>query len=481
MNSKTTKALNQKVHPFRRIPQVDRLIQDLSFKRLIENYPRSVILDSIHQFFKITRQLPEEKISEFDFSAETLSKVIEQLVCEKLKTSLRRVVNATGVILHTGLGRTLLGQQIEKAMKEVSSSYSNLEINLLTGKRQERSAHIEPLLCALTGAEAGFTVNNNAACLVLALNTFANQKEVVISRGQLVEIGGSFRLPEIIQASGVRTVEVGTTNRTFLSDYENAITKNTAVLLRVHLSNFKMVGFTEEVEIAELVKLAKKKKLLTIDDLGSGALIDLSRYGLPKEPMVQESIACGADLVTFSGDKLLGGPQAGIIVGKRKYIERMKKNPLSRALRIDKFRLAALEATLKLYFDEKMAVTRIPVLEMLLRPLSQIEGIAVELKDRLAAIIGHAGSLKIIEGASQLGGGAMPGQDIPTKLVSFSPHEKNPNELSAELRLNEPPILVRIYRDEILIDPRTLNPSDIQIIEEAFQRILKNRFPQEQN
>lgn len=470
---KTAKNLKNQLFP--KIPQVEKLIQTPTIKNLLDSQPRRLVLDSIRKFLDNIRHLPTKEMEKVEFSLESLSQRVKDIVLEKARPSLRPVINATGVILHTGLGRALLSQEAEKALLNVSSNYSNLEIDNVNNRRTDRLNHIEPLLCALTNAQAATVVNNNAAAVFLALNTFAFRKEVIVSRGQLVEIGGSFRMPEIMKASGAKLVEVGTTNITYLSDYEKAITERTSMLLYVHTSNFKMVGFTQEVEIPKLVHLAKTKDLLVVNDLGSGAMVELTRYGLVNEPTAQTALVAGASLVTFSGDKLLGGPQAGIIVGKKEYIEKMKKNPLSRALRIDKLRLAGLEATLRLYLDEEAAIKRIPVLEMLLRPLGQIKTEAEKLLYRLSEIVIDEGSFELIDGFSQLGGGALPAENIPTKLISFRPSRLSPDVVAGKLRLNNPPIFARISKDEVLLDPRTLKPTDHSPILEAFKIIFERQ------
>lgn len=466
----------------RKIPQVNELLHTSPTQDLLNDYPRRVVLDSVREVLDGIRKLPEGKLKEFDLRLELLLQKIKESVQEKVKPSLCRVINATGVVLHTGLGRAVLSQEAERAISEISRGYSNLEIDVSTGKRGDRIIHVERLLCDLTMAEAALVVNNNAAGVLLALNTLAKGCEVVVSRGQLVEIGGSFRMPEVMQASGARLVEVGTTNKTYLDDYQKAITEQTAILLHVHTSNFRMVGFTAEVEMRDLVKLGQKKGLLCISDVGSGALLDLSKYGLGYEPTVQSCIEAGMDVVTFSGDKLLGGPQAGIIVGKRTCLEQMRKNSLYRALRIDKLHLSGLGATLKLYLNEEVAIKRIPVLEMLLRPLEQIEKEAEVLRDRLKVILSSAGELAIKDGFSQIGGGALPAQNIATKLISFRPSPTpercragrlTVDQLSTQLRLHNPPILSRISKDEILLDLRTLTNQDFDTITEAFHKIFE--------
>ena len=329
--------------------------------------------------------------------------------------NMRPVVNATGTILHTNLGRAPISPEHMKRIAEVASGYSNLEYNLEAGRRGERYSHFEDLLCKLTGAEAAMAVNNNAASVMLILSSLAKGGEVVVSRGELVEIGGKFRIPDVMEQSGAALVEVGTTNKTHYDDYKNAITEETKALLKVHTSNYRIVGFTESVEIDELIGLAREHDLPIIEDLGSGVLVDLQKYGLTHEPMVQESIAKGADVVCFSGDKLLGGPQAGIIIGKKKYIDQMKKNQLTRALRIDKFTATALELVLQEYLSEETAVRNIPVLRMITKPLEEIEKEAKNL-NRMLRRSGFSAQFQVVECESQVGGGSLPLERIPRTI-----------------------------------------------------------------
>ncbi len=456
------------------IPAVEEILQQARVKKLLEVAPRIMVVGTIRSYFAELRKLAEEELKKENIAVEKLTDEIVNRVEKKIKPSFDRVVNATGIILHTGLGRALLSEKAKEAILAVSDNFSNLEIDIPSGKRSSRDVHLAELLTLLTGAEAGFAVNNNAGAVILALNTFAARpdgegKEVIVSRGQLVEIGGSFRLNEIMKKSGAKLVEVGTTNRTYLEDYAEAITKNTAILLQVHTSNFRIFGFTEEVSLEALVKLAKKKKLLTISDVGSGTLIDLSKHGLTYEPTVQDSVKTGADIVTFSGDKLLGGPQAGIIVGKKDILAKIKKNPLTRALRIDKLCLAALEATLKLYLDPEKAVQSIPVYRILFKPITEIEKMAKNLARELEKT--EIGKINIKDDYSQVGGGSLPTENIPTKLVSIKPEKLKVDELAKRLRLNNPPIFARVSDNELLIDLRTLKTEETNLIVDAFQKI----------
>ncbi|MBW2619415.1 MAG: L-seryl-tRNA(Sec) selenium transferase, partial [Deltaproteobacteria bacterium] len=388
------------------------------------------------------------------------------------RPSLRRVVNATGVVVHTNLGRSLLAREALKAVFDFSRSYTNLEFDLAQGRRGSRYSHVVGLLKELTGTEEAVVVNNNAAAVLLALNTLALGQEVIVSRGQLVEIGGSFRIPEVMARSGAILREVGATNKTHLSDYEAAINEDTAALLKVHQSNFAMIGFQEVVDLAEMSELAHSRGLVVMEDLGSGCLVDLSAYGLDKEPTVAESLAQGVDLVTFSGDKMLGGPQAGLILGRAELIEKIKKNPLNRAVRIDKMTLAALEATLRLYRDEPQAIKAIPTLRMLtLRP-EALKSRAERLRRRLVAVGGARLKTVIVAGYSQVGGGALPLQRLKTSLVGLSVKGLSSAKLEEAFRNQPVPVIGRIEQDRFLIDPRTLLPEDPQVIAGSLKIIL---------
>lgn len=365
--------------------------------------------------------------------------------------SLRPLINATGVILHTNLGRAPLSRSAVEAVAQVAG-YSNLEYNLEEGERGSRYTHAAGILQQVTGCEDAIVVNNNAAGLVLALSALSAGLEAVVSRGQLVEIGGGFRIPDIMRAGGVRLVEVGTTNRTYLADYEAAITGDTALLMRVHTSNFRVLGFTTSPAIEELAELAHKHNLIALDDVGSGALLDTARYGLSPEPLVQNSIDAGCDLVLFSGDKLLGGPQCGIIVGKAATIARLRKHPLARALRVDKLTLAALEATL-LHYLRGDAEREVPVWRMISMSREQIKGRA----ERWSAQLASAGiPARIEEGQSAIGGGSLPGDTLPTWLLVFSKEGVEAGQLAARLRNGSPPVIARVEHGAVLLDPRTV-------------------------
>lgn len=372
------------------------------------------------------------------------------------ETSLRRVINGTGVVLHTNCGRALLAPEVARFVAEQAERYSNLELNIETGERGSRYVHVEELLCHLTGAEAAMVVNNNAAAVLLMMNTFAQGKDVIVSRGELVEVGGSFRIPDVLKAGGAKLVEVGTTNKTWLKDYEGAIGPETAVLLKVHTSNYRVEGFTHSVSGAELVELGETQSLPVMEDLGSGSFFDGVSLGFPMEPTIKQTVQAGLALVTFSGDKLLGGPQAGIIVGKKDYIKRLRANQLNRALRVDKLTLAALEGTLRLY--KNGGIEDIPVWRMLSLPLETLKTAASELV--LALQSNPAINAELKQDVSQVGGGAWPTVELPTWVCAIRPIQGSVIELEAFLRLGPVAILSRIHKDWVLIDVRTLLSGD---------------------
>jgi L-seryl-tRNA(Ser) seleniumtransferase len=380
---------------------------------------------------------------------------------DRTAPNFRGVINGTGVVIHTNLGRSVLPDEAMAMIARVGGGYSNLEFDLNTGKRGSRYSLVEEILCELTGAEAGLVVNNNAAAVLLCLDTLAKGREVIVSRGQLVEIGGSFRIPDVMTRSGATLIEVGATNRTHLRDYEGAITEETALLLKVHTSNYRMIGFCSEVPLPDMVELAGRHDLPVMEDLGSGSLIDLSRFGLMKEPTVGEVVKTGVDVVTFSGDKLLGGPQAGIILGRREIIERIKSNPMTRALRIDKFTLAGLEAVLRLYYDEEVALAKIPTLAMLSAPREQLAARARRLSRRIKKALAGSCQVSLLKTNSRVGGGAMPEQDLPTMAVALQPENISVNELEELLRKGEAPVIGRIEHDLFLLDMRTVADKEI--------------------
>ncbi|MEE4261429.1 MAG: L-seryl-tRNA(Sec) selenium transferase, partial [Desulfobacteraceae bacterium] len=412
-----------------------------------------------------------------DITAESLAdgQIIETVTSAVIKATtpnLKPLVNATGVVVHTNLGRSLLPEAVVENISAIAGRYSNLEYDLDAGKRGSRHAIVEDLLCEISGAQAAMAVNNNAGAVLLCLETFARDKEVIVSRGELVEIGGSFRVPDVMAKSGGILKEVGTTNRTHLRDYENAIGENTALLLKVHRSNYSVIGFTAEVSLRELVELGTGHGVPVMEDLGSGTFIDFSRYGLAKEPTVQDSVAAGTDIVTFSGDKLLGGPQAGIIVGTKSIVDVIKQNPLARALRIDKLTLAALESTLRLYRDEEKAVNLIPTLRMLTMNIDDIETRASNLVNELKNIGISQLDIELFRRSSRAGGGALPLLELPSRCLGIRVRGMSANALEKKMRANDPPIIGRIEDDAYIIDPRTLQDDDLPVIRRAFERIL---------
>jgi L-seryl-tRNA(Ser) seleniumtransferase len=387
--------------------------------------------------------------------------IFKKSIAKKMLSNFRRVINGTGVVIHTNLGRSILSKTTTDCLALAGGYYSNLEFNLETGKRGSRYSLVEDLVCYLTGAEAALVVNNNAAAVLLTLDTLTKNKEAIVSRGQLVEIGGSFRIPDVMAKSGAKLIEVGATNRTHIYDYEQAISEETALLLRVHTSNFRIIGFTSEVSAEDLVTLAGKYGLITVEDLGSGSLIDFSRFGFPKEPTVQEIVRAGVDVVTFSGDKLLGGPQAGIIVGKKDIIGRIKKNPLNRALRIDKFTLASLESVLREYLDFEKALQNVPTLRMLTISSSELKKRAQRLNRGLSKKLGQRCRCSIVPTVSRVGGGALPEVNIDSWAMVLEPFAMTLNALEKQLRHLSIPIIGRIENDRFLLDVRTIQEREL--------------------
>jgi len=460
----------------RMLPGVDQLLELSKTDAFFEGMPKTVVTRSIRQTLESRRHrilAADSGISEPDLSATRIMQRVKDAAAADMTPNLKSVINATGVVVHTNLGRSLVSPEVNENLAQIAARYSNLEYDLGAGRRGSRFSSIEDILCEISGAEAGMVVNNNAAAVLLCLDTIARNQEVVVSRGELVEIGGSFRVPDVMTKSGAVLREVGTTNRTHLRDYEHALDSNTALMLKVHRSNYSVIGFTAEVSLKELVELGLKNDLPVMEDLGSGTFIDFSRYGLVKEPTVQESVSAGVDVVTFSGDKLLGGPQAGIIVGKKQIVDRVKRNPLARALRIDKMTLAALEATLRLYRDEDQAVRRIPTLRMLTTDISDLTNKAATLADDLSAIGGSRIDIELVELSSKAGGGALPLLELPSRCLRVKVHGLSANKLEKHLRQNEPPIIGRIENDAFVIDPRTLLDDDLPIVLAAFEKLLK--------
>lgn len=444
----------------RNLPAVHELLQHPRLQGYLKNFSKDLIVEAIRLILNQKREEILQSALPPQIAPEDLIPLIEKEITRTACPHLRPVINATGVVLHTNLGRAPLGKEVLKNIHLVAQGYSNLEFDLQSGERGSRYTHVEQLLCKISGAEAALVVNNNAAAVLLALNTLAEGKEVVVSRGELVEIGGSFRLPDVMKKSGANLKEVGTTNRTHLHDYEQAINEKTALLLKVHTSNFRILGFTAEVSLKDLVKLGRTKGLPVMQDLGSGCLLDLSRYGLPQEPTVQEALRAGADLVTFSGDKLLGGPQGGIILGQKKYVDLIKKNPLNRAVRIDKLTLAGLEATLRTYLDHEKALTQIPVLKMLTYSESELKKRAKRLQRAITQELSSLCQVQIKNETSPVGGGSLPLQHLPTWVIALRPLQISVSEMEKRLREQEPPIIARIQEDTILLDMRTIDEKE---------------------
>jgi L-seryl-tRNA(Ser) seleniumtransferase len=452
--------------PRRNLASVSALLEQPAIERMAREFSRDETLEAIHETLDHFRSTLKPGDSAPDIDA-TVAAVGDRMAV-KMLDRLRPVVNATGIILHTGLGRAVLPQPAVDALAGLNRCV-NLQIDLTTGERGKRNYMTEQLLCRLTGAEAAMITNNNAAATLLILAEFCAGKEVIISRGQLIEIGGSFRLPDCIHQSGATMVEVGTTNKTHLRDYEAAITEKTGAILRVNPSNYRIVGFSKEVPIAELVELKRIKDICVIDDLGCGALVNLEDYGLPKEPTVQDSIAAGADIACFSGDKLIGGPQAGIIVGKKDLIQRLKKNPLSRMLRVGKLTDLALEQTLRLFLEPEKLIETNPTLRMLALPAVEMKKMATKLKRRIDKL-GLPLSIRVEEGESATGGGSLPAYPVKTYVLAVSSDAHSPDQINACLRANEPPIIARVKNDETLLDMRTLMDGDDEIIVKAMKR-----------
>jgi L-seryl-tRNA(Ser) seleniumtransferase len=457
----------------RKIPSIDALLASDELKRHAA-LPRRLVVEAVRGAVEEVRAILVRGCGPGDEEA------VRTMILERAETRLReavgpfyrRAVNATGIILHTGLGRAVLPARAVQQLTEHLSGYSLLQVDLDTGKRSRRDERIEWLLQQLTGCEAATVVNNNAAATMIVLASVARGKEVIVSRGQLVEIGGSFRLPEVMEASGAKLVEVGSTNKTHPRDYENAITENTAAILRVHPSNYKISGFTEEVPLEEMVRIAHARGLPLIDDVGAGALLDFSRFGFTDQPMLPDSIRAGADVVLSSADKLIGGSQGGLIMGKADLIQKIRKNPLARIVRVGKLTLAALEAALSLFFDEATALREVPTLAMLARSLEDIAAQA----DRIAAAVrkaAPAARVETLDGSSQMGSGSLPTQNIPTRLVAVASDKLSADDLAACLRRNEPPVVARIQDGRVLVDPRTLLAGDEEPLIAALSAALK--------
>ena len=458
--------MTSKSDMLRSIPKVDDLLNDPALSQICGENSHFVVTDSIRKVLNELREgILSDEISRVWNDEEILKRIKSDIKKASLR-NLRKVINGTGIILHTNLGRAKLGQKAIEAVVEAAGNYSTLEYDVESGSRGSRYDHVNELIEKLTGAESCVVVNNNAAAVLLILSTMTKGKEVVISRGELVEIGGSFRVPDIMEQSGSMLVEVGTTNKTHISDYERAIQPEiTGALLKVHTSNFRIMGFTEEVSLKEMVELGHLHGVPVIHDLGSGSMVDLEQYGIKDEPSVAQSMSAGADVMSFSGDKLFGGPQAGIIIGRKVYIDAMKKNPLTRAFRIDKMTLAALEATLRLYLDPMEAETQIPTISMLAKTSDDLrekaEQLCKKIREKVDPSYCH---LQVVEEVGQVGGGSVPTQLLDTWAVAISSENTPATFIELKMRENDIPIIGRISKDRYLLDVRTIEENDFEIV-----------------
>jgi L-seryl-tRNA(Ser) seleniumtransferase len=458
----------------RSLPAVHRLLDHPACRALIEQHSHRLVSRIAGEVLGDLRTaILAGEDRESDLQPERLAAEVAKRVQAQFQPHYRPVINATGVVLHTNLGRAPLPDTAVRAIERTASGYTNLELNLATGERGSRYDHVEQLICELTGAEAALVVNNNAAAVLLVLSEMAKGKRVVISRGQLVEIGGSFRVSEVMRASGATLVEVGTTNKTHDYDYERAIDEDTGLILRVHTSNFRVVGFTHQPELSDLVALAHARNVPVYEDLGSGSLIDLRAYGIGDEPTIGASVRAGVDLISFSGDKLLGSAQAGIIVGKKEYVQRLKKNQLTRALRVDKFTLAALEATLMLYRDEDRAKREVPTIWMLLRTQDSMSADAQRLHEGLADVFGEQAEVRIESGMSQVGGGSLPTEELPTWHVTVRSRRFSLNELEHHLRHVDMPVMTTLQKEALHFDVRTIFPREIEAVVASVGQAVK--------
>lgn len=455
---------------FRKLPSVDEVLSKDEIKNTLNFYPRSIVLETIREVIELNRKEIINSNKYLDINIESIVNDVIYKVKLKYSLSLKKVINGTGIVIHTNLGRSLVSEQIKDNLFSIATRYSNLEYDIENGERGSRYTHLTDIIKRLTGAEDVLVVNNNASAVLLSLNTLAKEKEVIVSRGELVEVGGSFRIPSIMELSGAKLNEVGSTNKTHLKDYEESINENTGAIMKVHTSNYKILGFTESVEVDKLSNLSKKYNVPLIEDLGSGVFIDLSKYGLSYEPTVLDSLKNGADIVTFSGDKLLGGVQAGIIVGKKEYIQKMKKNQLTRALRVDKLTICALEATLRMYLDEENAIKNIPTLRMLTYSIQELEKKVVGLYDKIKDLKDF--DIKISDSKSQVGGGSMPLEFIDSKVIEIIPKKISVSSLEKKLRLSKSHIIGRIKDEKYILDVRTIFEDEFDLIYEELKRCL---------
>lgn len=461
----------------RQLPAVDRLLNAPAMQAMVTVCPHIILLEAAQQTVAGLRQAvlaTDAQSHTIDLSVEAVARQAARLATRKLQPSLRHVINATGTLLHTNLGRAPLSDKALAAIDQVARTYSNLEFDLHTGQRGHRYSHIDELLCRLTGAEAAAVVNNNAGAVLLALTALAQGKEAIVSRGELVEIGGAFRVPDVMAAGGVILKEVGTTNKTHLKDYRTAIGEHTGLLLKVHTSNYRIVGFSSQVPAADMVDLGREHNIPVMEDLGSGMLFDLSSYGLPREPTVSEAVSAGIDVLTFSGDKLLGGPQAGLIVGKKWAIDKIRHHPLARALRIDKLTLAALEATLRHYLDQQEALRELPVLQMLAMTESEVKKRARRLQQKIRTALADQVDTAIVAEASQVGGGALPLTELPGYAVALTPRNCSVEELAIRLRQGNIPLVGRLQEGRLLLNPRTIFAAEETLVVTALKEALED-------
>lgn len=468
----------QKKDLFKKIPQVEEIlkisrIEELDYSRVLKTKAIRDVLDEIRNKIIQCKEEDAEKLST-EINNENIIIKVEERLYREFSPSLLKVINGTGTILHTNLGRSLLDDSIKEEIWNIISSYSNLEYDIAEGKRGSRYSHVTKMIKLLFGVEDALIVNNNAAAVFLVLNTFAKDKEAIVSRGELVEVGGAFRIPSVMAMSGANLVEVGSTNKTRVEDYEEAITEETAVLMKVHTSNYKLIGFTDAVSNRELKELGDKYNIPVMEDLGSGVYFNMEEYGLPHEPTISESIKSGTDLITFSGDKLLGGPQAGIIVGKKEYIDKMKKNQILRALRVDKFTLAALECTIRMYFDEEKAKKHIPTIRMITLTPEELFERAKVLKEKIDGRDSRI-NVYIEDGKSTVGGGSMPGEEFDSKVIVLSGDGLTADKIEETLRLSSSHIIGRIKDDKYMLDLRTLNDKDFDRIAEEIENCFPRR------
>jgi L-seryl-tRNA(Ser) seleniumtransferase len=455
----------------RQIPAVDQLLIRATVAAWASRTSREFVVSEIQKLLQGIRDAIRSGGADAarDVSPERLEAVLVENLQSRLRPNLRTVINATGVILHTNLGRAPLSAAAQESLSAFSANYTNLEYDILTGQRSHRDQLLEALLVEVLGCEAATVVNNNAAAVFMILNTLASGREVVVSRGELVEIGGSFRIPDILARSGAILREVGTTNKTRLEDYRDAVGPNTALLLRVHPSNYKMSGFTERPALSALVALARSCNVSLVEDIGSGCLLDLKPYQIAEEPVVQESLSAGADLVCFSGDKLLGGPQAGIIAGARKLVDPIRKNPLMRTYRVEKLIYGALEATIGSYRFGR-AVSEVPVVRMIAMTPRELGGRARRFSRRLRAGLPEGVQVRLSEGSSVVGGGSCPESRLPTTLIGIESDRVRPNTIESRLRSQDPPVILRVEEDEVLVDLRTVFPAQERALVQALQK-----------